>query len=237
MVKWYHVRLLIWFSWFESRWVRHGRISRKILGSGSSFENWRTRKGRGGSNPPPSAILELLWDLLNVFTRNGRSKLLTVKRRPETFGVLVVMLTLSQILKRKEQGNKLKKKLKKKLIIYLESEPVGVLEPPAKRTAPSGVRIVSDALLHKSVCNISVVQPLFCCYYYFMVTDREKRLRTKKIQDVLDEYWDSKAVVMTTKTKRQMYSQDYIEGFNQCMHRLIEKRVLTLKMVSESLNR
>ena len=70
-----------------------------------------------------------------------------------------------------------------------------------------------------------------------MVTDREKRLRTKKIQDVLDEYWDSKAAAMTTKTKRQMYSQDYIEGFNQCMHRLIEKRVLTLKMVSESLNR
>lgn len=69
-----------------------------------------------------------------------------------------------------------------------------------------------------------------------MIKDREKKLRAKEIDEILNKYWDV-VVSGRTKTRRHMHSADYVQGFNMAIHKLIETRVITKKMILDSLNR
>ena len=64
---------------------------------------------------------------------------------------------------------------------------------------------------------------------------RDKKKKIKEIDDILDQYWNQ-VITGRTKRRRDHYSDDFINGHDLAVHRLIESRYITVKMLKDMLS-
>jgi hypothetical protein len=65
---------------------------------------------------------------------------------------------------------------------------------------------------------------------------KKDRNFTAEVNELLNQYWSAKIrAAMGVGPRFSFYDEDYIGGFNMVCHRLIEKRILTLKMLKDFL--
>lgn len=66
---------------------------------------------------------------------------------------------------------------------------------------------------------------------------KNQRDLVKEVNEILTTYWAMKIRAgMGTGPRFSFYTEDYIGGFNMVAHKLIEKRILTIKMLKDFLD-